>query len=162
MFFISAAFLTIVAGCDSGGRYVDLNTGKNIEIEKDEKSGYMVNAETKKPVHIYVDTKIGDTLYGRTGRVVNGKIKKNNNEKWDYDDDGFTYKDGDYKMKVEDDEYKIKEGDYKKEVEGDAYKIKDGDYKKKVEKDGDVKIKDGDTKIKIDGKTGEKKVKKDN
>ena len=27
--------------------------------------------------------------------------------------------------------------------------------------DGDIKIKDGDTKIKIDGETGEKKVKND-
>ena len=27
--------------------------------------------------------------------------------------------------------------------------------------DGDIKIKDGDTKTKIDGETGEKKVKKD-
>jgi len=35
----------------------------------------------------------------------------------------------------------------------------DDDFKKKVEKDGDVKIKSGDKKIKIDGKTGEKKVK---
>ena len=154
IFFISAAFLTICIGCDSAGRYVDINTGEKIEIIKDEKTGYMIDAESKKPVHIYVDTKTGDTLYGRTGRVINGKIKKASNEKWDYDDDGFTYKDGDYKMKVEDDVNTIEEGD--------AYKIKDGEYKKKVEKDGDVKIKDGNTKIKIDGKTGEKKVKKDN
>jgi hypothetical protein len=35
----------------------------------------------------------------------------------------------------------------------------DDDYKKKIEKDGDVKIKSGDKKIKIDGKTGERKVK---
>jgi hypothetical protein len=30
-----------------------------------------------------------------------------------------------------------------------------------VEADGDVKIKDGDKKVKIDGETGEKKVKND-
>jgi hypothetical protein len=41
------------------------------------------------------------------------------------------------------------------------YKTKSGDYKKEVEKDGDITIKDGDTKIKIDGETGEKKVKND-
>jgi hypothetical protein len=40
-------------------------------------------------------------------------------------------------------------------------KIKDGEYKKEVEKDGDITIKDGKTKVKIDGETGEKKVKKD-
>jgi hypothetical protein len=39
--------------------------------------------------------------------------------------------------------------------------VKRDDYKMKVEKDGDVKIKDGDKKTKIDGETGEKKVKKD-
>jgi hypothetical protein len=37
----------------------------------------------------------------------------------------------------------------------------DDDFKKKIEKDGDVKIKSGDKKIKIDGKTGERKVKSD-
>ena len=36
----------------------------------------------------------------------------------------------------------------------EKYKLKNDDYKKKVEKDGD-------TKTKIDGETGEKKVKKD-
>jgi hypothetical protein len=44
--------------------------------------------------------------------------------------------------------------------EGD-YKVKSGDYKKEVEKDGDVIIKDGNKKIKIDGETGERKVKHD-
>ena len=45
-------------------------------------------------------------------------------------------------------------------VDGE-YKIKNGDYKKEVEKDGDITIKNGDTKIKIDGETGERKVKND-
>ncbi len=96
----------------------------------------MVNADTKEPVIIYVDTQTKDTIYGKTGKVINDHVMKT--------------KDGKYKYVSTDD----------MESE-DAYKVKDGDYKKKVEKDGDVKIKDGDTKIKIDGKTGEEKVKKD-
>ena len=140
------AFMMFLASCESEGRYIDLESGNRVEVEKDSETGYMVNAETHKPLYIYVDTKTNDTIYGRTGNVVNGKVALNNG-KWEYDADGdFKYTDGDYKLKVE--------------ADGD-YKIKDGDYKKKVETDGDIKIKDGYTKIKIDGETGEKKVKND-
>lgn len=133
-----------IVGCSSDKRYIDLGSGNRIDVEKDPKTGYMVNAETGKPVDIYVDTHTEDTLYGRTGTVINGKVKKNG-EKFEYEDDSFTYKDEDYKLKVE----------------NDGYKEKDEDYKMKVEKDGDIKIKDGDKKIKIDGETGERKVKND-
>lgn len=112
-------------------RYVDLNTGESIKLEKDE-SGVMVNAETKRPVDIYVDTKTNDTIHGRTGKVINGHVEKSGDNTWVYKTDS----DGEWK-------------------------VKDGDYKMKVEKDGDVKIKDGDTKIKIDGETGEVKKKID-
>ena len=157
------AFMMFLVSCESEGRYIDLESGNRVEVEKDAETGYMVNAETRKPLYIYVDTKSKDTLYGRTGDVVNGKVSLNNG-KWEYDADGdFKYTDGDYQLKVEaDGDYKIKEGDYKKKVDADGdYKIKDGDYKKKVDADGDIKIKDGETKIKIDGETGEKKVKND-
>lgn len=120
-----------LVGCNNDdARYIDLNTGKTIKLEKDE-SGRMVDAETKNPVRIYVDTKTKDTIYGKTGKVINGHVVRRNDDTWAYDADISS--DG-----------------------GD-----DGDYKIKVENDGDVKIKDGDTKTKIDGETGEKKVKKD-
>lgn|SRR5690606_14809031 len=120
------------AACNTAdSRYVDLNTGEAVELEKDENSGLMVNAETREPVSLYVDTKTNDTINGRSGEVVNGQITKNGSS-WD--------------IKVKTDE----DGDWK---------LKDGDYKKKVEADGDVKIKDGDTKIKVDAETGERKVK---
>lgn len=119
------------SGCKSQDRYFDLNTGKSVELEKDPKTGLMVRTDTKNPVEIYVDTKTNDTIYGPTGKVINGHVVKL----------------GDSKYKYEDGEYKIKNDE--------------ADYKKKVEKDGDIKIKDGDTKIKIDGETGEKKVKRD-
>ncbi|HEX7902727.1 MAG TPA: hypothetical protein VF487_02530 [Chitinophagaceae bacterium] len=114
--------------CKQQSRYLDLSTGKEVKLEKDAETGLMVNAETKKPVYIYVDTKNNDTVYGSTGKVINGEVVKTES--------------GDYKFR----------GDYK-------YKSPDGDLKVEVEKDGDVKIKDGDSKIKIDGETGEKKVK---
>jgi hypothetical protein len=116
---------------DTKDRYIDLRTGKTVKLVKDEKSGLMVDETTKGPVYIYVDTKTDDTIYGKTGTVINGQVVKN--------------RDNDYV--------------YVKDFE--AYEVKGEDYKVEVEKDGDIKIKDGDSKLKIDGETGEKKVKKD-
>jgi len=116
---------------DNKDRYVDLRTGNTVELVKDEKSGLMVNATTKEPVYIYVDRKEKDTIYGKTGEVINGHIVVNDNNEYVYEKDFKPY-----------------------EVKGDDYKVE-------VEKDGDIKIKDGDSKIKVDGETGEKKVKKD-
>ena len=132
--FVAIAGLIAVclwSGCKPQDRYLDLSTGEGVDLEKDSKTGLMVRTDTRKAVEIYVDTRTNDTIYGPTGKVINGHIVKL----------------GEWKYKYEDGEYKIKNDD--------------ADYKKKVEKDGDVKIKDGDTKTKIDGETGEKKVKRD-
>ncbi|MEO7960650.1 MAG: hypothetical protein ABIR19_03830 [Ginsengibacter sp.] len=139
---LSLLMTALIAGCAGNDEhYVDLETGKHITVIKDSTNGYMVNAETNEPVAIYVDTRSNDTIYGKTGKVINNHVIKSD--------------DGKYK-------YVSNDGGVKADAEEDgAYKIKDGDYKKKVEADGDIKIKDGDTKIKIDGKTGEKKVKED-
>lgn len=109
-------------------RYLDLTAGKYIEVEKDEKTGRMVNSETHDPVYIYVDTKTNDTIYGASGKVINGYVVKTSDGKYKYDGD---------------DEYKIKDGDYKKKVDGDEVKIKDGDTKIKIE-DGEKKVKKDD------------------
>ncbi|MDQ6763398.1 MAG: hypothetical protein M3015_12330 [Bacteroidota bacterium] len=131
---------SIISCADKNHRYIDLETGNYVDVVKDSTNGKMVNADTREPVIIYVDTQSKDTIYGKTGKVINGNVTKTENGKYKYvsNDDGLD---------------KIKTGD------DGAYKVKDGDYKKKVDKDGDIKIKDGDKKIKIDGKTGEKKVK---
>ena len=135
----AAALVSLGISCsDPDERYVDLTTGQSIELTKDETSGIMVNAETKKAPYIYVDTKKHDTIYGKTGKVINGHVIKGEDQKYVYDEDE--------KLKIE---------------ESGAVKYKDGDYKVEVEKDGDMKIKNGDTKTKIDGETGEKKTKKD-
>jgi len=133
---ILSAALLVVSCANESARYTDLETGKTINVEKSA-SGEMVNAETKKPVYIYVDNQTDDTIYGRTGAKINGKLVRSAN--------------GDIKYAGD-----LEAGD----VQGEL-KIKSGDYKMKVDEDGDVKIKDGDKKTKIDGETGEKKVKKD-
>ena len=107
-------------------RYYDLTAGKYINLEKDEKTGHMVNTETHEPVYIYVDRETWDTIYGATGDVVNGHVVVTSDGKYDIDD-----------------EYKIKYGDYKKKVDGDEVKIKDGDTKIKIE-DGERKVKKDD------------------
>ncbi len=132
-------------GCDSkDARYVDLNSGETLDLR--DSSGIMVNTVTGEPVELYVDTKTNDTIYGRTGKVVNGSIRRNDSNRWIYiNREVNSSGTGGVNVQSEDGEMKIKSGDYKKEVE----------------KDGDITIKDGNTKIKIDGETGERKVKKD-
>jgi hypothetical protein len=151
------------------GRFLNLATGKEVQIEKNGK-GEMVNAKTGKPVLLYTDTDRRDTFYGLTGKKVNGQLQQ-------LDKGIYVYNDGDTKVKIDGDEYKIKHGDSKEkwDADGDEYKYKDGDvkvkidsdddkqksegYSKKVDEDGDIKIEQGDKKIKIDGETGERKVK---
>ena len=121
----------MTACSDSKDRYIDLSTGNPVEIVNDEQTGYMVNKETNEPLYIYVDTKKNDTIYAKTGKVINGHVVYKGNNTYVFDEDE--------KLAIE----------------------KEGDYKMEVEKDGDVKIKDGDKKIKIDSETGERKVKND-
>ena len=132
---ISVGLFTSCA--EKEGQYIDLGTGKSINVVMDEKTGAMVNADTKDPLYIYVDTKKHDTIYAINGAVINGQVIKTKDNK-------FVY-----------------ENDEKLKIENGQVKYKDGDYKVEVEKDGDVKIKNGDEKVKIDGKTGERKTKKD-
>jgi hypothetical protein len=149
-FLLSVLAAGIFSCRNSQERYLDLNTHEYVNLEKDSTSGLMVNAETGKPVDVYVDTKTNDTIYGRTGEVVNGKVHKTTG--------------GDWVVKIDGDEYKAKsasENSAKVKREGDEYKFKEGNYTVKREGDGDVKIENGTTQVKIDGKTGERKVKKD-
>ncbi len=130
--------------CDNASAgYVDLSTGEQVELVKDEETGLMVNKATGKPVRMYVDRKSNDTIWGKTGVVINGKVKRNDDGDWIYLGlDG----DGEYKVKVDDD---------------GAYKEKSDDYKRKYDSDGDYKLKKGDVKVKYDAEDGKRKVKKD-
>jgi hypothetical protein len=143
---LSAAVLVIsalIACTDSKAKYIDLNTGQEILIEKDSVSGYALNGETHKPVRFYVNTVTKDTIDGRTGEVVRKTLVRRDNGIYIYADD-----------------VEVDVSANGSSADGEL-KIKDGDYKKKVDGDGSVKIKDGDTKIKID-ENGNKKVKRDN
>ena len=92
----------IISCADTKDRYVDLRTGKNIELVKDDKSGLMVDKNTKEPVYIYVDTKNNDTIYGKTGTVINGQVVKKNQDEYVYEKDFEAYeaKGDDYKVEV--------------------------------------------------------------
>ncbi len=142
LLFLSLITFVAFTGCDDKeDRFIDLESGKTITVEKDSKSGYMINGETKEPIGIYVNTATNDTFYGRTGKVINNSVVKSSDGK-------YTYRDGD----VDGNRVKVK-------VQGNGgIDVNDDDYKKKVEPDGDIKIKDGNTKIKID-EDGSKKVK---
>lgn len=140
--------LGMVWGCsDTKDRYIDLSTGKAIELEKDGQTGIMVNKETGEPVYIYVDTKNKDTIYGKTGKVINGHVVLSNNNSNNNNSNNHKY---------------VYDEDEKLEVDNNGgVEYKDGDYKVEVEKDGDIKIKNGNKKVKIDGETGERKTKND-
>ena len=136
VFFMSAAAAVLVlSGCEEQTKsgYYDLNTGKSITLVKDDNTGLMLDAETKQPLYLYVNRKTGDTLYGATGEVINGKV-----------------------VKTEDGTYKYGNLTIKEDSDGDI-KIKDGEYKRKIDTDGDIKEKDEDGKTKIDGETGQVK-----
>lgn len=149
--FILLAGIIAICSCNNPqSRYLDLNSNEYISLKKDSVSGYMMNKRTGEPVDVYVDTKTHDTVYGVTGEIVNGRVHKTDEGKW--------------VVKMNGDEYKAKsesENSAKVKIEGDEYKSKNGSYTVKREGDGDVKIENGNTQVKIDGKTGERKVKKD-
>ena len=149
--FVLLAGIIAICSCNNRqSRYLDLNSNEYISLKKDSVSGYMMNKRTGEPVDVYVDTKTHDTVYGVTGEIVNGRVHKTDEGKW--------------VVKMNGDEYKAKsesENSAKVKIEGDEYKSKDGSYTVKREGDGDIKIENGNTQVKIDGKTGERKVKKD-
>jgi len=68
-------FMVGLISCSGNAyRYVDLNTGKRINVIRDTTTGYRINAETKEPLMVYYDSKTRDTLFGKTGEVINNKI----------------------------------------------------------------------------------------
>jgi len=135
-FFLSAISAVLaLTSCKEKTGYYDLNKNEPVTLVKDENTGLLVDADTKKPVYIYVNEGTKDTILGATGKVINGNL-----------------------VKLEDGKYKYEGLKVKLDEDGD-FKIKDDDYKRKVEADGDIKVKDGNTKKKIDGETGEIKNK---
>lgn len=95
--------------------YIDLRSGQSIKVEKDPVTGAWLNAETKEPVYIYVDKNKNDTIYGKTGVVINGHVVKSGEVFW-YDEDlekENKVKTGDYKIKTDDKKIKVEDGEKK-------------------------------------------------
>ncbi|HYO21110.1 MAG TPA: hypothetical protein VER36_01810 [Flavisolibacter sp.] len=171
LFSVAAAVLLASACSDNkGGRFLDLTSGEEVELTEDE-DGRLIDKKTGNPVLLYVDRRTADTIYAPSGKVVNDYLE------YDEDDNVYGYEDGERQIKIDGGEYKMKDGDVKvkKDFDGSEYKYKndnvtikhDGDdykvegdgYTKKVDGDGDIKIETKDKKYKIDGETGERKVK---
>ncbi len=127
---IAIGFAMTISSCNktAGARYIDLSTGKEVKLEKDEATGLWVDVDTKKPVYMYVDTRTNDTIYGSTGKVINGQVAR--------------LEDGSYRFIGEYD-YKSADGNLKVEVEKDGdITIKDGDKKIKIDaEEGEKKVK---------------------
>lgn len=124
IFLTTLTVMILLTACKQH-RYYDLTAGEYIKVEKDPRTGQIVNSNTHKPVYMYVDSKTNDTIYGATGDVINGHVIMTNDGKYKYDNE---------------DSYVIREGDYKEKVDGDGVKIKSGDRKIKIE-DGEKKVK---------------------
>lgn len=172
-----AAGSTIWTACEpANAKYMDLNTGLEVTLERDDESGEMINVETGEPVRLYVNSKSKDTIYGPSGKIVNNEIIRLHDMYVYNGDDDYKLqleKDGDYEEKYGDD-YKVKsdaDGSYKEKI-GDDSKVKydeDGNYKRKrgdahkIERksNGSYKVKHGDYKKEVE-KDGDVKIKNGN
>ena len=127
----------------SNASYVNLSTGEPVTIIRDTEKGYYVYSDSKEPIEndmFFVDINTRDTLYGRTGVVVNNAIIRAdtgwslNESMVERDGEEIKIKTADGKLKIDGDEMKYKEGeDTKIKVDGDESKTKTGDTKVKVE-----------------------------
>ena len=120
---ISVATFFVFTACKQQ-RYYDLTAGEYVDLEKDEKTGLMVRSDTHKPVQIYVDTRLNDTIYGPTGTVINGFIVKTDDGKFKFDEEEYKLKNGDLKVKVEGNEAKVKTDDKKVKKDDEEKKTK--------------------------------------
>ena len=119
----TVATIVLLSACKQP-RYYDLTAGRYIELEKDEKTGLMVSSTTHEPVYIYVDTRTNDTIYGATGKVINGYVIRTSDGKYKFDEEEYKVKNDDYKKKVEGDEAKVKTDDKKIKTDEEEKKVK--------------------------------------
>lgn len=139
--------------------YVNLSTGEPIQVVNDTEKGYYIYSDTKLPVDndlIFVNVSTRDTLYGRTGALVNNAVLKSADGAWilndnliERDGDKIKIKTADGKLKIDGDELKYKEGNTKIKVDGDESKIKTEDSKTKTD-GAESKYKTDDTKVKVE------------
>jgi len=103
--------------------YVDLYTGKPIDIYYDPKRYITINRATNLPVDFYVINNV-DTVHGMSGLVVNGMLLKEKDGKYKLDNG---------KVKFDGDELKMKDAQGRKiKWEKGKMEIKDWKYKDKA------------------------------
>src|SRR5688572_682032 len=87
-----AVVLFGMAACSNNkeGRFLNLSSGEEVSIVEDD-DGRMVDEESGEPALLYVNTRTNDTIYGPTGKVVNGEL-----EYWE-EDGVYVYNDGEKK-----------------------------------------------------------------
>lgn len=155
-------FAALFGSLTASAQYVDLATGKSVNLVKNQANGILYNPDSQRPVYLYVNPATSDTFYGRTGARINGNIGKAANGTYYYrGDSGYVYSNGEYRLRTESDNYRkifdrdgdviLKGENFKKktEIDGDV-KVKRGEAKTKMEGDGVLKVKNGDYKKKID------------
>lgn len=71
--------------------YVDLNTGKRLELEIDTISHRVIDKITRYPVLHFIDLTANDTL-DQSGRVINRAIRKGADGSWYIDEDKLDNK----------------------------------------------------------------------
>lgn len=151
MFIISIILQVAFNSCtQTEYRYIDLATGKRVYILTDS-TGVAIDSISGKPVYIYYDTQTKDTIYGKTGKVINNHLVRTTSGGYDYVAPAMEYSpDTIHSTQVK----------HKSAEQHDLEMLnKYGKYKRKSSSNGDVKIVEGDKKIKVDGETGVKTVK---
>ncbi|MDB5192658.1 MAG: hypothetical protein JWQ96_2221 [Segetibacter sp.] len=121
------------------GSYINLSTGKPVQVKKEESSGYAWDATLNEPIEFYISPATKDT-FDKWGRVVNNYIV--------YTDDGrYTIDQNKWKTKVDSDgDFKAKDGEGNKikydestgkvkvkSADGSKEKLKDDKYKSKTD-----------------------------
>ena len=126
--------------------YVDLTTGKSVQLRVDTVTKYIINEVTKQPVMFYIDPSTRDT-FDRQGRLVNRALRRGTSGDYTIDeslltsgndagtDEASSSSDtgtmsvttgttGNSKEKIKDDKYKYKDDNSKVKVKEDKTKIK--------------------------------------
>ena len=126
------------------GKYVNLSTGTEVEIDKDASTGYWVDVSTRTPVEYYIHPGTRDT-FDMMGRNVNYALDRMEDGKYMVNEERLKIKmdsDGDMKMKSEDG------SKMKYDASSGQLKTKDGDTKEKISPD-EYKSKTDSTKVKV-------------
>ena len=128
---VVSPMIALAACSNNDAKFKNLASDENVYIIKDSVSGEAIDSITKEPVLFYVNLATKDTIYGKTGEVVNNSIIRTENGAYILDETKIkmpeaeiTIPSGDVKIKVDGDEMKIKTDDKKIKIDGNERKVK--------------------------------------